>query len=302
MRHAVIDLGSNTFHALVADLDGRELRSVVLDDKEAVRLGAYAFTRRWIDDSAYERGLAALGRLIQRVRATGCERIAIVATSVFREATNGRRFLAEARGTYGVEIELFDGREEARLTWNGVAAELDGDARKLAVLDLGGGSLGCAHGVRHAESVHSLPLGVFRLRWLPAHEMRDLASDVARYAIDEIASFGPDTVALSSGTARALLRVARSLGRVPTGARYLPRHTLAELATLLPALYPATLAELGVAAERHDTIATGAIVLDTLVQAIGVRRVYVARGALREGLLLDRWSDRCVTSSLEQAV
>lgn len=294
MRCAVIDLGSNTFHALVAEVDDGDVQAIVLDEKIAVRLGEHAFARRCICDLAYARGFAALGELIARVRRTGYDRIAIVATGVFREACNGRRFLAEARGTYDVEIELLDGREEARLTWDGVAIELGGDTARLAVVDLGGGSLECAVGTRYVESAHSLPLGMLRLRGHRPADARAIVQSTARHVIGELGTFGPTVAALSSGTARTLLRLARAIGRIPAVARHMPSRTLGELATMLTTLCPSALDELGVPAERRDTIATGAIVFDTIVQAVGLRHVYVARAALREGVLAS------VTSSLER--
>ncbi|HEY5922983.1 MAG TPA: hypothetical protein VIV11_14990 [Kofleriaceae bacterium] len=293
MRSGVIDLGSNTFHAVVAKVDAGEVKSILLDDKIAVRLGEHAFARRRICDDAYARGFTALGELIERVRAKDCDSIAIVATGVFREASNGRRFLAEARGTYDVDIELLDGHEEARLTWLGVASELALEGRRLAVVDLGGGSLECALGTKFVESAHSLPLGMLRLRGLLVHDTRAIVKNAARHVIGELVAFAPETLALSSGTARVLLRLARSIGRIPAVARHMPARTLTELATMLTTLCTSALAELGVPQERRDTIATGALVLDTIVQAVGVRQVYIARAALREGLLAS------VTNSLE---
>ena len=294
MRSGVIDLGSNTFHAVVAKLDDGEVKSILLDDKIAVRLGEHAFARRRICDDAYARGFTALGELIERVRDKDCDTLSIVATGVFREASNGRRFLAEARGTYDVDIELLDGREEARLTWIGVERELDLDGKKkLAVLDLGGGSLECAVGTRYVEAAHSLPLGMLRLRGHRAHDARAIVQSTARHVISELTAFAPEVLALSSGTARVLLRLARSIGRIPDVARHVPTRTLGELATMLTTLCASALDELGVPAERRDTIATGAVVLDTIVQAVGVKQIYVARAALREGLLAS------VTNSLE---
>jgi exopolyphosphatase/guanosine-5'-triphosphate,3'-diphosphate pyrophosphatase len=296
MRSAVIDLGSNTFHALVAKIEDGAVKSILLDDKIAVRLGEHAFARRRICDDAYARGFAALGELIERVHSKDCDSLAIVATGVFREASNGRRFLAEARGTYDVDIELLDGRDEARLTWLGVATELGLQDRRLAVLDLGGGSLECATGTRFVENAHSLPLGMLRLRNHQPQDARAIVESTARHVIAELSAFAPEVLALSSGTARVLLRLARSIGRIPAVARYVPTRTLGELATMLTSLCSSALDELDVPEDRRDTIAAGAIVLDTIVQAVGVRQVYVARAALREGLLAS------VTNSLEPAI
>ena len=292
MRCAVIDLGSNTFHALVAEVEAGVIRSTVLDEKIIVRLGAHAFGRRRIGDDAYARGFAALGTLVDRVRETGFDSLSIVATGVFREACNGRRFLAEARGTFGVEIDLLDGHNEARLTWQAVASEL-GEPRRLAVFDLGGGSLECALGTTHVETAHSLPLGVLRLRGLPPADTRAVVRAAAEHVIADTTKFAPRELALSSGTARTLLRLARTIGRVPAMSRHVPARTLAELAMLLGTLCPSALDDLPVAKHRRDTIATGAVILDALVQATGTRSVHIARAALREGVLA------AVTSSVE---
>lgn len=295
MLRAVIDLGSNTFHALVARVGGSEPPSVVLDEKRAVRLGEHAFARRRINEEAYARGFRALGELIEIVREQRCDSLSIVATGVFREATNGRRFLAEARGTYDVEIELLDGHTEARLTWLGVAAELAGDTEKLTVLDLGGGSLECAIGSTHVEATHSLPLGMLRLRGHQPAQVRAIVQSTACQVIEQLKYYQPRTVVLSSGTARTLLRLARSIGRVPTIGRHMPAQVVSELATMLTSLCPSALDELGVPAERRDTIATGAQIFDTILDAVGgVKTVYVAQAALREGVLAS------VTNSLER--
>lgn len=297
MRRAVIDLGSNTFHAIVARVEAGNTPSIVLDDKRAVRLGEHAFARRRICDAAYTRGFKALGELIDTVREARCDSLSIVATGVFREATNGRRFLAEARGTYDVEIELLDGHTEARLTWLGVAFELEGDTNKLAVLDLGGGSLECALGSTHIDSTHSLPLGMLRLRGHSPADARAIVQTTARHVIDQMKVYQPRTVALSSGTARTLLRLARSIGRVPMVARHIPTRTISELAMMLTSLCPAALDELGVAPERRDTIATGALIFDTILESLGgVKSVYIASAALREGVLVS------VTNSLERPI
>src|SRR5262245_1007696 len=103
MRSAVIDLGSNTFHVLVADVDRLGIRNVTLDRKVATRIGALASARR-IPLEAYERGLSALGALLTRTRLPDAHRI--VATGVFREAPNARAFLAEACQRYRISIEV----------------------------------------------------------------------------------------------------------------------------------------------------------------------------------------------------
>src|SRR5512146_2013492 len=112
MRATVVDLGSNTFHVLVADVDELGIRNVVFDEKVAVRLGERAFAEGAIPADAYARGLAAVDRLAGQLGGDLRGACRVLATSVFRGAANGHRFLADASDRLGVDAELIDGGTE----------------------------------------------------------------------------------------------------------------------------------------------------------------------------------------------
>jgi exopolyphosphatase/guanosine-5'-triphosphate,3'-diphosphate pyrophosphatase len=211
----------------------------------------------------------------------------VVATGVFRETVNGRELLDTLAARCGVAIDLLGGEDEARLTWLGVSAELAGSHGRLAVLDLGGGSLECVAGATAVEHARSLPLGVLRVRGLRPEALRALAAATAAPTLHELRARRPETIAVASGTGRALLRLAKKLGLARPGQRHIPRRTFAELARTLAPLSPKAIASLGVEPSRCDTIAAGAIVLDTALELLGRPVVYVARSALREGVLID---------------
>lgn len=284
MRSAVIDLGSNTFHLLVADVDELGIRKVLFEQKIAVRLGDEAFAHAHIPEAAYARGLAAFHELVTR---SEIHTPRVVATGVFRDTSNGSQFLAEASARSNVAIELLEPCEEARLTWIGVSAELAGSHGRLAVIDLGGGSLECALGTSSMQRSYSLPLGVLRLRGLAPDAVRQAVTSSLAVPMRELRAAVPETVALSSGTARALFRLARRLGLVADGQRHVWRRTLGELARMIAPLSPAALACLGVEPARIDTIAVGANVLHTSMELLGRPVAYIARSALREGALID---------------
>jgi exopolyphosphatase/guanosine-5'-triphosphate,3'-diphosphate pyrophosphatase len=283
MRGAVLDLGSNTFHALVADVDEVGIRNAIVERKVAVRIGEHAFADGNIPDDACARGHAAFTELLAR---TG-RHARVLATGVFREAANGRALLDEMTARHGVAIELLDGDDEARMTWLGVSSELAGSHGRLAVLDLGGGSLECVAGTTGAEIARSLPLGVLRLREQRPDAVRALVAETAVPALDELREQRPETVALASGTARALIRLGRKLGFVRATQRHVGRRTFGDLARVLAPLSPKAIAGFGVDPARCDTIAAGAIVLDTALELLGRPVVYVARSALREGALIE---------------
>lgn len=287
MRGAVVDLGSNTFHTLVAEVDRFGIVQVVHDEKVAVRLGEDAFATGRIPDATVTRALAAASVLIDNARAHAPDALRVVATGVFREAVNGRALLADIEERHDLEVELVDGPSEAALTWLGVSAELAGAHGRLAIVDVGGGSLECVAGTRAPELAHSFPLGVLRLR---THGRDAIRATIARTLAPAIAALRAEpleVVAISSGTARALLRLCRSLGLIGEVQRHVSGRTFDELARVLAPLPAAALEVLGVEPARRDTIATGACIFAAALELLGRPVVYVARAALREGALID---------------
>jgi exopolyphosphatase/guanosine-5'-triphosphate,3'-diphosphate pyrophosphatase len=283
VRIDVLDLGSNTFHLLEAEVVGNSVLPVA-DRKLPVRIGDQAFTLGVIPAEAWQRGMTAIDSLIAPLR---WRRPVAVATGVFREASNGAAFLAEACARFGFETRLLTGEEEARLVYDGVRAEAMEPGARLAVFDLGGGSLECVVGEGgHIELAESLPLGVLRLRAAKREDVHRRVHDVAGELIDAIRASEPDEIVLAAGTARALLKLSRRLGRRDAVVGCIARGSLRAIAELLCGCTPEELAELGIPAARHDTIATGALVLSTLVERLGVPLVRVAAGALREGVVL----------------
>ena len=285
MRGAVVDLGSCTFHALVADVDELGVRRAVFDRKIVARIGEHAAQR--IPDDAFTRGIDHVGDLIARTRPRAPDRFRAIATGVFRDADNGAYFIRAASERHGVAIEILDGHEEARLTWLAASAELAGSHGLLAVIDLGGGSLELAAGETDVEHVHSLPLGALRLRALAPADIRRAITEAAEPALAELRARAADTIVLTSGTARALLALARRLGAAGELQRHLSTRTFSSLARRLGPLTPDAIEVLGVSRSRSDTIAAGAIALATVLEELGGPVVYVARSSLREGALID---------------
>lgn len=302
MRCGVIDLGSSTFHALVADVDTHGVRRVVFERGTVLRLAEHTDTCDGISEVVAQRGILAIAELLSRTRHRSEQPVRVLATGVLRDTAAGRQFVAEASTRLGHAIEILADCDEARLTWLGVSTELAGSHGRLAVLDLGGGSFEVAAGVTAATYTCSMPLGVLRLRDMSTTALRDAVEHATAPAIQAISELQPETLALSSGTARALLRLARKLGIVAAEQRHLPSGTLLELARRLPLLSHAALLDLGVSRTRLDTIAAGAAIFATVLSSLSRPVIYIARSALREGALVDvarRAGDR-IALPLEQ--
>jgi exopolyphosphatase/guanosine-5'-triphosphate,3'-diphosphate pyrophosphatase len=156
---AAVDLGSNSFHLVVAAVVGDDLR--ILDRRrERVALAAGLDSRKLLNAETQERALACIERFGERLRGLPSGSIRAVGTSALRMARNARPFLARAGEALGQPVEVIPGSEEARLIYLGVAHDLSGDARRRLVVDIGGGSTECILGERfEALRTDSLHMG-----------------------------------------------------------------------------------------------------------------------------------------------
>ena len=164
MRIAALDLGSNSFHLLVADVHPDGTFEAVAREKEMLRLGDDVTRNDRISPPAADRAVATVRRLKQLADALGATEVLAKATSALRTAANGSELVDRIEDETGVEVEVISGLEEARLIFAAVRASVVIDPAPALGIDIGGGSveftIGDAAGLRWAESV---PLGVGRL-------------------------------------------------------------------------------------------------------------------------------------------
>src|ERR1035441_231558 len=136
---AAVDLGSNSFHMVVARYSHDQL--VILDRlREMVRLAAGMGDGGRLDDAATERALRCLERFGQRLRAMRADSVRVVGTNALRRAKRKRWFLERARAALGHPIEIISGSEEGRLFYSGVPPTTHMNPAKRLVIDIGGGS------------------------------------------------------------------------------------------------------------------------------------------------------------------
>ena len=134
---AAVDLGSNSFHMIVARLAGDELK--VIDRlQEGVRLAAGLDDKNRLSRDARERALDCLRRFGQRLRGMRARTVRVVGTNTLRRARDSQKFLVRAQEALGHPIEIISGQEEARLIYQGVARALPAEAGPRLVVDIGG--------------------------------------------------------------------------------------------------------------------------------------------------------------------
>lgn len=301
VRVAALDVGSNSFHLVVVEADAHGGRRVLDRSKEMVRLGEGTLRDGVIAPGVFERGLAALRRLRDRAEALAPEAIVAVGTSALREAANGWEFVETARRELGLPIRVIDGLDEARLIYLGAREAVAPPQGNVALFDIGGGSTEAILGDAEACLLAtSLRLGVLRLRdvWSMADPptagelavVREWVRTLLESTVRRFKRAGYVRVALSSGTALALARVAGVEAPAAEGAhRY--RLTLGAVATLEDRLARMTQSQRAalphIGEGRADTIVGGAVVVRTILELCGVDEALVCDAALREGIVLD---------------
>jgi exopolyphosphatase/guanosine-5'-triphosphate,3'-diphosphate pyrophosphatase len=220
-----------------------------------------------------------------------------------RDSANSDAVLDHVHDRTGVRIEVLSGEDEARLTFLAVRRWFGWSAGRLAVFDIGGGSLEIAGGSDESPDVAwSLPLGAARLArqffggGVPDEEAirglrRQIRADIARDAGHLLRAGTPDHATATSKTFRSLARIcgAAPSGDGPLVRRSLPREELTEWLPKLVAMSPAELAELpGVSPSRTHQIVPGALVAEAVMDIFDLEGLEICPWALREGVILER--------------
>ena len=159
MRLAIVDIGTNSCHLVVADVGPEGQIQTVAKQREQVELGAGGLDQGRITPAAFERGLAAMDSFQHVMEILGVDAVHTAATSAVRESENGEDFCREVRKRTGIHLRAISGHDEARLIWMGARTSIDFRAGDAVLVDLGGGSLElvlCDAERPHVEA--SLPL------------------------------------------------------------------------------------------------------------------------------------------------
>ncbi len=303
MRMGVLDIGSNTGHLLVVDAHRGAAPLPAYSFKEPLRLAEHLDADGAVDAT----GVATLVKFVREAQAVaedkGCAMVHAFATSAVRDASNADAVLEEVERRAGVALHVLPGGDEARLTFLAVRRWFGWSSGRLAVFDIGGGSLEIAAGDDERPDVaQSLALGAGRLTrdWLNRRRQdgggvkalrRHVRTELARDAGAVLRGRHPDHAVATSKTFRSLARICGAAAS--TEGPYVRRRLRrSELAERFPALRDMTVQEIaslpGVSANRAHQIIAGAVVADAVMDLFDVPELEVCPWALREGVILER--------------
>lgn len=292
---AAVDLGSNSFHMVLARIEG-DLVQVIDSHKDMVRLASGLLPNGELTEESRERALRCLEQFGQPLRNLPPENVRIVGTNTLRNAKKAAGFLEAAEAALGHDIEIVSGREEARLVYLGVSHSLPVDGKQRLVMDIGGGSteliIGRDFETLMRESVH---LGCVRMTqkffadgiikrkfWKQAvlHAQVELLPLASHYA-----QMGWDYAIGASGTMRSVASVLQANGWADGD---ITREGIQQLEDAIFEFRDMSELKLsGLSSNRVPVFVGGFSVVRGLFEALGLERLRIAQGALREGLIYD---------------
>ncbi|HET7431905.1 MAG TPA: Ppx/GppA phosphatase family protein [Nocardioides sp.] len=302
MRLGVLDIGSNTGHLLVVDAHRGAAPLPAYSHKEPLRLAEHLE-----DGEISKAGIEALTTFVADAVVVaedkGAQDMLGFATSAVRDADNSDAVLEHVAEKTGVRIAVLPGEDEARLTFLAVRRWFGWSAGRLAVFDIGGGSLEIAGGADEEPDVAwSIPLGAARLArehfgdGSPDEKKiralrKKIRADIAEDAGKLLRAGTPDVAAATSKTFRSLARIC---GAAPSGDGPLVDRVLAleALQGWIPKLVDMPAEELadlpGVSPSRTHQIVPGALVAEAVMDIFDLSELQVCPWALREGVILER--------------
>ena len=310
-RIALIDLGTNTFHLMITEIDDFGRGNVLLKLKLPVKLGKGGISSGEIAPDAWARALVTLEAFKERMEEYRVTRVKALATSAMRNASNGPQLAEQIWREFGIEIEIIDGNREAELIYLGVRSGVKMGFEKQLIIDIGGGSVEFI--IANKETIfwkRSFEIGAQRLLDhffkhdpIPENEIA-AEKEFLRHKLtpltEAIQEFKPKTLIGSSGTFDTLcdiealkhgynrLENSQSEWDLPIEAFYRIYREI------LPMNHAQRLAIPGMIEMRADMIVVALILIDFVLQEYNLERINVSGYALKEGMLQELLSLKTV--------
>jgi exopolyphosphatase/guanosine-5'-triphosphate,3'-diphosphate pyrophosphatase len=302
-RLAVVDIGTNSIHMVLAEIQPDFSYKIVDRFKDPTRLGDGTFKTKRLSEAAMSRGMEILRNLTTLAKNKGFDRIVATATSAVREAKNGGEFLKKVANQTGLRVRVVTGQEEARLIYLGVRHSMELSEGPTLIVDVGGGSVELvACNEKRMLFGKSLKLGAIRLKDLflrsdlptrsMAREMEKLVDRGIQSALKAGHALPFKRIVATSGMAGNLTEIVylRRTGR-PVPQLNLASVTMKEVdevEQLLKKKDPSSRLNIpGLDPKRVDTLYPAAVVLHRVMKYTGHHTMMISDKAIREGVIYD---------------
>ena len=291
---AALDLGSNSFHMLIAEKSGNSFK-VIERFSEKVQLGEGVATTGKVCEIARARAVVCLADFREAINRYPITAIAAVGTKTFRTASNIGPLLRDAE-KLGFNIEIVSGEREAQLIYSGVSSNLPNDNQQRLVIDIGGGSTEFIVGFNRTPLLlRSLDLGCvswhdrfFSSDTVEKDDFRE-AMIAAREHIylnqRQLSAVGWENVYASSGTAKMLSNIAKEQKYTDGTLTMDALKNIRDDALAFPRVYQIELP--GLKSSRQNVLLPGLAIMMAIMKELGIPAIRYNKTALREGLLLE---------------
>lgn len=293
---AAIDLGSNSFHMIVARLEDSGTLSIIDRLRDNVRLGGGLDKNGIINESAQNRAFECLESFAQRIRHLPPTAVRIAGTNTLRVAANAHAFVQKAEEILGHPIEIIEGREEARLIYLGVAHGLATKEGKRLVVDIGGGStefiIGRSMTPLRRESLYTGCVSSSKRFFVDGEitkkSLKAAETEAALILLPQANDFKTgnwDEAIGCSGTIKAIASIVHEQGWCLDGISYKSLQILRD--ELITAGHIDRLKLSGLSESRKPVIAGGLSVLLAIFKTLNIDQMQISDQSMREGLLYD---------------
>ncbi|MBI2995468.1 MAG: Ppx/GppA family phosphatase [Candidatus Melainabacteria bacterium] len=308
-RIAAIDIGSNSFHIIVAEINPESQSFKVLDRlRETVRFGTFHEPNHELTENDMKRGFETLKRFKKLAEGHHVTEIFASATSAVREARNGKEWLLKIRNELDIDAHPISGIEEARLIYLGVLSSLELKGRKIGIVDIGGGStefiVGDEEFIYHLSSIKS---GAVRLTERDLKDESNILEKVECVEksiegliltkVQQIEQAGGfDFLVGTSGTVQTIANIDYRIHNfadsenIPNLNQY--KITYESLCSILEKMIQTPKEKradaFDISKNRAEIILAGAIILKAIMKNLNVKEIFYCDRALREGLIVDK--------------
>lgn len=293
---AAVDLGSNSFHMIIACLEADGSLKVIDRIKEMVRLGAGLNSKKQLDDETQQRALECLSRFSQRLQNIHKKDIRITGTNTLRIAKNSNKFIKKASRVLDNKIEVISGVEEARLVYHGAVYSLAELGKQRIVIDIGGGSTEIIVGKNNKpiklESFEMGCVSITKKFFSDGVITKSRLDEASVFSQQKIENFRYDYIKTgweqcvgTSGSIRSISKVLLanniSDGTITDKGLKILLDKLLNFKTINKIKLS------GLSSDRQLVFIGGVIVLNAVFKSLKLKEMLASDGALREGLMLD---------------
>lgn len=302
-RVAVMDLGTNTFHLLIAQGTPDDMR-VIWHQTEAVKIGEGGINKGIIQPAAFARGVKCMQEFMQHISDSGATTIRAIGTSALRNASNGADFIDKVLQKTGIQIEVITGEQEAAFIYKGIAASGCLTEENALIMDIGGGSVEFIIGNRNEVLwKQSFEIGAARLMAMfhkadpiPVQSIKEMSryltgalTGLFKAAIE----FKPTLLVGSSGAFESFAEVIETESGRPFNPRKVKTYNFDtdDLLGLIERIAKSThrwrAATKGIIPVRVDMIVSSSLLTIFIMQKLGLVDVSMSTWSLKEGVMAE---------------